>query len=178
MSFVTRDRTLSARQVNVIGLGLIPLLASLVLIPYAITWHEWALSSFDWLFILLSLVPSILIHEGLHGLGYRIGGAGATDIQYGMVWRALTPYAHCQVPLSLNGYRFGVALPGLLLGVIPACIGVVFHNPTVTIFGMAMLMAAAGDLIMLGLLWHSPANARIQDHPSKPGYMMLLSGTD
>jgi len=79
-----------------------------------------------WLFLLV-LVVSVFVHEGLHGIGWGVlGGAGWDAMKFGV--KQMTPYAHCKIPLNAASYRVGAALPGLVLGVLPGVIGVIFGS--------------------------------------------------
>ncbi len=167
------NKTISPGLVNTIGLILMFPIGLLTLIPYWLVWHEIALSGFNAVIILVALIPSVIIHEMLHGVGYLLGGAKIGEVKFGFLVRKLLPYAHCKVPLSAAGYRLGVALPGLILGVLPLIIGLLAHDPTLTVYAIAMILAAVGDLITLVMLVPVPNNARVQDHPSKPGFQIL-----
>jgi hypothetical protein len=173
---IVTDKTLAPLLVNVLGTLLMPVLGAAVLIPYWLVWREMPLTrsqGFDSGLILLALIPSIIVHELLHGVGYLIGGAKLGEIKIGFQWKHLMPYAHCRVPLSAAGYRLGVALPGLVLGIIPAVAAILAHNATLSIYAATMVIAAVGDLIILWMLIPVRGNVRVQDHPSKPGFQIL-----
>ena len=170
------DKTLPPLLVNVLGTLLMPVLGAAVLIPYWLVWHEIPLTrsgGFDSGLILLAMIPSIVVHELLHGVGYLLGGAKVGEVKIGFQLKYLMPYAHCRVPLSAAGYRFGVALPGLVLGIIPAVAAILMHNATLAIFAATMVIAAVGDLIILWMLIPVRGDVRVQDHPSKPGFQIL-----
>ncbi len=167
------DKTLSPTLVNILGILLTPILGLLTVMPYWLIWDEIALAALNVEFILITIIPSIIIHEGLHGLGYMFGGAARHDVKFGFQIKGLMPYAHCKIPLTVTGYRIGVALPGVVLGVIPAIVGTAAHNGALTAYGTIMIIAAVGDLIVLGLLLPMQGHIRVQDHPSRPGFQVL-----
>lgn len=167
------DKTLTPLLVNVLGIILMPILGAAVLIPYWLVWREMPLKGFDSGLILLTLIPSVVVHELLHGVGYLLGGAKLGEVKFGFQLKYLMPYAHCRVPLSAAGYRLGVALPGLVLGIIPAIVAILAHNATLSIYAATMVSAAVGDLIILWMLIPVRGNIRVQDHPSKPGFQIL-----
>ncbi|MCC7452373.1 MAG: DUF3267 domain-containing protein [Anaerolineae bacterium] len=167
------DKTLSPALVNILGIVLMPILGVLAVIPYWLIWREMALSALDVEFIVIAIIPSIFIHEGLHWVGYRLGGAAWRDVKFGFQIKGLMPYAHCRVPLTAAGYRLGVALPALVLGAMPTIIGTATGSSTLTAYGAMMIIAAVGDLIVLAMLLPIPGNARVQDHPSRPGFQVL-----
>ncbi len=171
------DKTLTPRIVNIVGtvLSLV-----ILLVPLFIHQGIWGSNPINLLGTLESLLIGfvifaigIVIHEGIHGIGYRLGGAGSSDIHFGFQWKALMPYAHCKVPLQARRYALAVALPGLILGVIPCLIGWVTGSAVITLFGAVMLAGAVGDMLILGLLTTVKGAARVQDHPSKPGFQVI-----
>jgi hypothetical protein len=169
------DKTLPANLVNIFGVILMIPIGLLTLLPYWYIWHEIALLNFDASIILISLIPSILIHEGLHGVGYMLGGAKFSEIKFGFLLAKLMPYAHCKIPLKASDYRIAVALPSFILGVLPLIWGVFAHSATITFYGVIMIIAATGDLITLGMLFLIKNDLLVQDHPSKPGFQVLLN---
>ena len=97
----------------------------------------------------VALVVSVLLHEMLHIAGYVwIGGAPIDDVY--VEWRGAVIVARCDVPLPARSYRAAVALPGLVLGVVPTLVGLVSGIAWVTVYGAVMLGASVGDM---GVLW-------------------------
>lgn len=125
------------------------------------------------LLFLAAFVVGIFLHEGLHGIGYVLGRASWTDLRFGMHWDALTPFARCEVPTRVETYRLAVALPGIVLGAIPVGIGVSTGFWPATFYGFLMLVAAAGDILMLWLLRVVPSGTWVQDHPREVGYVVV-----
>lgn len=124
-----------------------------------------------------AFVLGVIFHELLHGLGHALGRATWSEVNFGMHWGALTPYAECRVPCPAFSYRLTLLLPGLLLGALPVAIGTLFEEWLVVFFGFLMLVAAAGDLVILSLLAGVPGDAWVQDHPSRVG-CVLIGGPD
>jgi hypothetical protein len=95
------------------------------------------------------LVVSIAVHEALHLAGYVwIGGAPYSAVH--VEWRGAAMVARCDVALSARSYRVAVALPGLVLGLLPAIVCLASGTAWLTVYGAVMLGAALGDA---GVLW-------------------------
>jgi hypothetical protein len=125
------------------------------------------------------LLGSMVVHEGLHALGFVwVGGVGKTAVSFGMNWRAFTPYAHCREPLTATAYRLCVALPGLVLGLLPGLLGLLLGNAPLLLFGGWMLVAAGGDVAVLWATRHVAAAARVRDHPTQAGCLVLQPEAD
>jgi hypothetical protein len=167
------DKTMNPVAVNVLGLVLMIPITVLLAIPYWLAWKHIPFAGSNVIEILIALLPSIVIHELLHGVGYMLGGAKPDQVKFGFLVRSLMPYAHCKVPLRKWSYVIGVSLPGLILGVLPYLIGLLAHHPTLVAYGIFMILAAVGDLIILALLVTVPDHSYVQDHPTKPGFQVL-----
>ena len=116
------------------------------------------------------LVLSISAHELLHGVGFRyLGGVPRSSITYGFRWRLLVAYAHTSTPMSARAYRWSAALPGLVLGVIPALLGIAFDWPALGGYGVLMTGAAGGDAAILWRVRKVPADAMLKDHLMRIG---------
>lgn len=124
-----------------------------------------------------AFVLGVLLHEGLHGLGHLWGGASWKDVQFGMHWKALTPFARCEVPLRARSYRIAIALPGVVLGGGPLAFGLSTGSWLATFYGFLMLVAAAGDFLILWILRGVPAGAWVQDHPEQVGCLVVAGPT-
>lgn len=118
-------------------------------------------------------VVGTVLHEVLHGVGHVAGEATWADVRFGMHWKALTPYARCEVPSRARSYRIAVALPGVVLGGGPLAVGLATGHWLTTFFGFLMWVAAAGDLLILWVLWGVPGDAWVQDHPEKVGCLVV-----
>lgn len=168
------DKTMSLWAANMIaGLLVIPVVL-LFFIPYILL-HGAVTIDITTLWVMTALLVvtvSIVIHEGLHGIGYKLAGATWKEIEYGV--KSFSPYAHCKVPLEVNGYRVAVALPGFILGIIPGFIGVALGSAELTLFGALMAASALGDVMILWLLRDAPSHARVLDHPTKVGCKLLI----
>ena len=125
----------------------------------------------------LAFAVGVLLHEGLHGLGHVWGEASWDDVTFGIHWKALTPFAQCTTPTRARSYRIAIALPGLVLGVGPLAVGLWTGAWLATFYGFLMLVAAAGDILILWILRGVPARTWVQDHPEKVG-CLLVAGAD
>lgn len=120
-----------------------------------------------------AFVLGTILHEALHGVGHALGEASWADVRFGMHWKALTPFASCSVPTRVGSYRLAIALPALVLGGLPLAIGLTTGYWLITFYGFLMLVAAAGDILMLWILRVVPAGTWVQDHPREVGYVIV-----
>ncbi|HKI45358.1 MAG TPA: DUF3267 domain-containing protein [Balneolales bacterium] len=169
------EYTLSAIKANIYGVvGMIPaiVVVYLYLYIYGIQAIIIGLGNLegDMILLIVLLLVGTVMHEGLHGFTWsRFGHISMEEIQFGMHWKLLTPYAHCKVPLNVKAYRWGVIMPGLVVGFIPAAIGIAIQSPIFLWFGALFIMGAGGDFLTLWLLRKVPGDYLVEDHPTKVG---------
>ncbi|HHY89361.1 MAG TPA: DUF3267 domain-containing protein [Chloroflexi bacterium] len=163
--------TASALSLVVVAPLIIPLLAA-----YLLRWNQFtfSLNGRTMLIGLFILVAGVLVHEGLHALGWMIfGRVPASDIHIGMQWKWLTPYAHLRRPLAAGPYRAGALLPCLVLGVLPGVIAVLNGSPAWLAFALVFILGAGGDLLILWMIRDLPAGTLVEDHPTRAGCYVL-----
>ena len=123
---------------------------------------------------LLVFAGGVLAHEALHAAAWRLAGrVPAEAVRLGFQWKALTPYAHCAVPMAAGPYRVGAAVPGVVLGLGPALLGLAVGSGAVFLFGLLFTLAAGGDALVLWLLRDVPADRLVADHPTRAGCLVL-----
>ena len=174
-----RDLSVSLARANVLTLAIAVPLVGLMLIVYRLLAPEdggLALGgtlAYALAFLAL-VVVGILAHEGIHGLAWAyFGRFPLARIRFGFQASTLTPYAHALDPMPARAYRLGAALPALLLGVLPFAVGTAVGSAGVALYGMIFTFAAGGDLLVLWLIRNVDARARVLDHPSRAGCIVL-----
>ena len=133
---IADEATISMSGANLMALFMVPIAFILLWLPYWIAWEVWPFAGFlqtsfgGITTLVLVMVASIIVHELLHALGFwLVGGVPWRRIKFGFSWQGFAPYAHCRDPLQTTAYRISVALPGLVLGVLPGLVGVAIQQP-------------------------------------------------
>lgn len=126
------------------------------------------------LLFFVMLVVSVVLHEFIHGLTWKLfANTASTTITYGVQWKTLTPYAHVNEPLAINVYRIGGFMPGFLLGIMPYLLSLLLSDTTLLVFGVIHTFAAGGDWIILWSLRDLTRGTRVEDHPSRSGCYVI-----
>ena len=175
-----RDLSVSLLQANLYGVLVpLPIIAPFAIL-YVLRWGAIAfafdlLSFFANPFMLIAaFVVGIVLHELIHAVTWMIIGRKSwRAIRFGILWRSLSPYAHCTEPLEVNAYRLGGMMPALLLGILPSLIAVVVGSGWWLAFGILFTLAAGGDMIVLWLLRSVPSGKFVEDHPSRCGCYVI-----
>lgn len=129
---------------------------------------------FNLLSFLLFFVVGIVVHEAIHGLAWKLlSGKPWSAFKFGVMASSLTPYAHCTEPMGINAYRWGTFMPGLLMGLLPMLTAIYTGDGWLAWFGILFTTAAGGDFLVLVMLREVPANALVEDHPTRVGCFVL-----
>jgi hypothetical protein len=177
---VKRDVSISLLQANLYGV-LVPLpIITLSAIFYIARWGLAALT-FDLLnsfagsiLFVLALIVGTVLHELIHGVTWMIIGRKSwRTIKIGILWWALTPYAHSTEPLEINTYRIGIVMPAFLLGILPLLVAILSGSGLWLAFGAVFTLAAGGDMIVLWLLRNVEGGKLVEDHPSRCGCYVI-----
>lgn len=133
----------------------------------------------NYLSLLITLVAGIVVHELLHALTWATFCAkGLKAIRFGIDWRHLAPYVHCSEYLRKYQYAYGVAMPGALLGIIPAVFSIITGNGWLMWFGIFFTAGAAGDALTLMRLRIAHRSDEIMDHPQHLGFIIRKKRPD
>lgn len=126
----------------------------------------------------IGILFGIALHELVHGLFFaRYAKQGFRSVKFGVMWKMLTPYAHCKEPLLVKHYIKALLAPLILVGIIPALVGIVLGNAPLLIFGIILSGSSAGDLMIYNLIRKEDPEDYVQDHPSEAGYWMYRKKT-
>lgn len=169
-----RDLSISMERANVVAAVLIPVFLLVTLGPFwaihggSELWRGASLVFRPWVFF-PAFLAAIVVHEGLHAVGFRIAGAPRAALHFGVDRKTLSPYAGCRVPVRVSAYRLAVLLPGLLLGVLPWVYGMAAGVAWAVVWGATMIVTAGGDAIILWIVRELPGSTLVLDHPSRAG---------
>ncbi len=170
-----RDVSLSMGRVNLLAIPAALVLCLATLVPFFLLWGGGSLLAGGrdlarWYVLVPGLLAGIVLHEVIHGLSWALfGRKPLSSIRYGIQWKTLTPYAHCAEPMAARVYRGGAVMPAIVVGAIPAAIGLAAGKGAWTLYGMIFLVAAVGDFIVLWVLRGVPGDVLVEDHPSRAG---------
>ncbi len=177
---IAYEATVPMFWANMMAFLMLPLAFGLFWWPYSWLWGDWPFVSFlglslgGMLTVILLFALSILVHELLHAVGFRLaGGVPFERVKFGFNWAGLAPFAHCPEPLRASAYRLSVVLPGLVLGGVPGFLGVALQSPLLVMWATLMLLAAGGDAAVLWAVRRVPGTSKVLDHPKKVGCQVL-----
>lgn len=117
-----------------------------------------------------AFVVAVILHEGLHALGWMLfGRVPPQQIAFGVDRATLSPYAHVKGPMRATPYRIGALLPLIVLGILPWLWGMATGEGAAVLFAGLMLSAAVGDIYVVWVIREVPGGVLVMDHPTRAG---------
>jgi hypothetical protein len=177
---IKHDRSNALGAANIRSLIFIVPPTALLGVLYLLLWgwpsiaHGFGRESGSLLPFLGLCLLGIVAHEAIHGIVWAMLGSGSfRTIEFGVNWKALTPYAHSTAPMTARIYRWGAVMPALVLGLVPSLVGLATGNGMAMAFGIVFTAAAGGDFLILWLLRGVSGEALVEDHPTRGGCLVL-----
>ena len=131
------------------------------------------------LLLVLLLIVLIVVHELLHGLTWSLFSEHHfKDIEFGFMKEYLTPYCTCMTPLSKSQYIWGALMPCIILGILPAALGILLGSSLLFWIGIIMILAAGGDIMIVVkvMAFKKQSESKeilVYDHPTQAGSVIL-----
>jgi len=170
--------TIDVYWANIFGILLLIPTILIFALPYYLIWKSeihfkdslnHIFGSF--LIVFSALILGTIAHELIHGIIWaRFTKDGFKSIKFGIMWKMITPYCHCKVPLKASQYILGAIMPAIILGFIPAILAIIIGNIGLLIFGIFFTIAAGGDFLVINALRKEKKDTLVEDHPSECGF--------
>ncbi|MGI6048359.1 MAG: DUF3267 domain-containing protein [Petrimonas sp.] len=170
-NYYQEKKTIDIVQANAVAFGVFFVAALLFTVPFYFIWGYSALRELpSFGEFLTMMIIGIVAHELIHGLFFGLYAEnGFKNIRFGVMWKILTPYCHCKVPLKIKHYLIGALMPALILGFIPAITALFIGNAKFLVFGIFFIGSATGDFMVAWILRKEKLDDYVQDHPSEAG---------
>lgn len=112
-----------------------------------------------------------ILHELIHCFSWIILiKKGIRSVKIGVNWKYFTLFCHCKESIKVRFYRIGIAMPFILLGLLPSSIALITGDSVLYLWGIFFSCLAAGDIIVLFMLRKINGNNYVLDHPRKMGF--------
>ena len=173
--YVVHDLTIGLKKANVMALVLGFPIAFVLCIAFFMCnpRNAFSFGVQEVLYFVVSFIVLIVVHELIHGLTWAIFAPHHwKNIEFGLIKEYWTPYCTCSEPLKKYQYIIGAGMPTILVGIVPAIIGMFLGSYWIFLTGICMIFGGGGDLtIILELLrYRSTAKDTVYlDHPYQAG---------
>lgn len=177
--YATKELTASTLKANTLGVLFGVLLAAVFVVLYFVLKRPVSEVPTEKRFVIaIVFVAEIVIHELIHGITWSCGlkGGFRENIEFGIIWQALTPYCTCKSVIGRGCYFLGSIMPCIILGILPSILAIVIGNVPLLVLGALNVMAAGGDLMVILMILKNSAKGKEQlflDHPSKIGLIVF-----
>lgn len=174
-----KKKTINISKANLFSLFFIVIIAVPTILTYYAIWGNLTLegSQIDYVSVFIFIVivfGSILLHELIHASVFAYFSKDKwKSVKIGVLWKKLTPYAQCKVPLLAKHYKLAVIMPGIVLGIIPIVLAISIESLLLLYYGLFMIMSAGGDFMIFLLLIKIPENKKVLDHESEMGFYII-----
>ena len=98
--------------------------------------------------ILALLILYMLLHELLHGIGYRITGSKSNKIKYGVELEKGILYTLVLEEVPKKNILVSLQMPFVIIGIITYILGYILNIPLLILLSIFNLMGASMDLVM------------------------------
>ena len=177
---IGRKVAINIVKANQFFLAIMVVLVVVLFVPFFLIWWDSKPldqlfdSSWDWVSSFVYVMIGIVLHELIHGLTWACyTKSGWKSISFGVMWKMLTPYCHCNEPMRIHSYMMGAMMPCIVLGVIPAIVSFFIGSFPMLAWGAFFIASAAGDIWMTWLLTKENSNSMVLDHPSEAGFYII-----
>ncbi len=173
-----REHTITIKQANMYGLVMFLPILVITALPFFLLndVHFSGPSLSHTLSFILLMAGGIVVHELLHGVVWALGQRrGWKAVKFGFNKEWLTPYCHCDQPISVLVYRLGAMTPLVVLGIIPLVVSYGNGSFSLWLYGFIFTVAAGGDMIAIWMVRHLRWNSKVMDHPENMGFIQIES---
>lgn len=125
------------------------------------------------LFVLICIV-GVILHEAIHAFFFSFYlPSNLQGVRFGFNKEHGIPFVHIKEPISVHGFRVGAVMPLIILGIIPATLGLYLGYISLTAFGALFIISASGDLLLIARTRGLPSKQRIKDLTDQIGFELV-----
>jgi hypothetical protein len=123
-----------------------------------------------WIGALAIVACSAVVHELLHGLGWRVlGRVRWSSVSFIATRRGLGIAAVLKEPVSAAVFRTAALAPALLLGILTLGFAFISGSGLILLWGAFFLFECITDVALLVATRSLPSSARLISHPTELG---------
>lgn len=152
------------------------LMIMMIIIPFGIYLLVWGLggiglANWKWLWYTIIL---LLMHEGTHAVAWKFAsGLPWSAFSFGVQWKTVTPYCHCDQPMPAKAYRIGAMAPLVVTGILPWVWSMWIGDPDLALASAMLISGAGGDIYVTWAIRDVPKDIQVQDHDSQAGCLVF-----
>lgn len=178
--FIRHDLIIDVVRANIGALVvMLPFMIVMGVLYYIVNMNKsigsFSLSSYMMFFGLFLFL--VIAHELIHGFTWsRFTPNHMKDIEFGVIWSAITPYCTCGQPLKKGQFLLGAAIPTLILGFGLGIVSIVTGQFMMFLLAEALILGGGGDFLIIIKLLRFNSDRKEQlyyDHPYECGLVVF-----
>lgn len=167
--YTERNIEFSIMRINLLSLAIAVPLVMISNWMYKLADVDTKLKSSFFLMVLLGTI----VHELIHAVvAVRYAQSGWKSIKFGILWKYLAPYCHCNEALTVSQYRKFAMMP-TLVAIICFIASLFIGNWTFTLCCVVIVAGGAGDIFIMIKLRKENAETLVLDYSDKIGAAIL-----
>lgn len=178
--FIRQDLIIDIVKANIGALVvMMPFIIVMGVLYYTANMHK-SIGSFSlssYMMFLGLFLFLIIAHELIHGITWSIFTPNhMKDIEFGVIWSAVTPYCTCGQPLSKKQFIIGAAMPTLILGFGLGIVSIMTGQLMMFLLAEALILGGGGDFLIIIKLLRFNSDRKEQlyyDHPYECGLVVF-----
>lgn len=178
--FIRHDLIIDVVRANIGALVvMLPFMVVMGVLYYIVNMHK-SIGSFSlssYMMFLGLFLFLIVAHELIHGFTWsRFTPNHMKDIEFGVIWSAITPYCTCGQPLKKGQFLLGAAMPTLILGFGLGIVSIVTGQFMMFLLAEALILGGGGDFLIIIKLLRFNSDRKEQlyyDHPYECGLVVF-----
>lgn len=169
---------LTELKLSIIGLPYIVAVTLLSFTCYLLIWDSndllWGIHQFFTFLCIPLVITGLFLEEFFFRLTLALFCKfPMSRFWYGFNLNQLMKCGGREIPSGIKCYRWAIALPHIISGIVPLTVGIIINYPFVYIFGYLFTLAAVGDVVLLWESRHIDSQTSVTEHPSGNGIMLL-----
>lgn len=162
-------------QANILAIVVtLPFVAVMAYLWYVVTNGKFQMFTvIEFVVFYVLIIGLMVLHELIHGFTWGIFAKNHwKDIEFGIIWKMLTPYCTCKDALTKLQYIIGSLMPALILGFGLGLVSIITGNLLLFVLAEFMIVGGGGDFLIVGklLMFRTKHKDCIyMDHPTECG---------
>lgn len=175
--YKTVELKMGVVEANVVSLVVAAPFIIAVIIPYVMQHGNPFYQNYSRLLLILAIIVGIVFHEFIHGLTWvLVTKSGWKAISFGFNVKYCAPYCTCNEPMKKGSMILAAIMPTLVLGLLPAVIGIISGSALIFLIGVILILGGCGDMLIIFTILKYRTQAGevlFLDHPYEIGTIIF-----
>lgn len=164
-----REMKISMGKLNLLSIPLALVIFFNVYAFYDWIWNVSIMDESTGYVILLGILIGMVLHELIHGIvAAKYADKGWKSVSFGVMWKYLAAYCHCNELLMVRHYRAVILMPSIVAFLV-LIVSTLCGLADLVCISAIMLVGGIGDFTICYRLRKEAADVLVYDYPNKVG---------